>query len=98
MRGCAFDKATGVGAFGVLPLTDAISSPAAVAGLRYSSPQLSVGLAAQPFKGQLTSLWAVSLVAGSICVSCSVAMQLGCWVSRWCAAPLRCGQWPGCGS
>ena len=76
MRGCVFDRGTQLGAFAVLPLTDALDSPAARLGARFSSPELSLGFTSQPFQGALTSLWAVcscSCVSGAqpgTCISC----------------------------
>ena len=64
VRGCVFDRASQVGAFAALPLTDAAGGGAAQAGLRYSSPELSVGFTSQPFQAALKSLWAVRPLGG----------------------------------
>ena len=58
-RACVFDKHNGLGAFATLPLTDASFRPAAQAGLRFSSPELSLGFSGQPFQCVLSKLWVV---------------------------------------
>ena len=79
MRGCVFDRGTQLGAFAVLPLTDALDSPAARLGARFSSPELSLGFTSQPFQGALTSLWAVR---SSLLADRQQPVSLICWLSE----------------
>lgn len=60
-RACYFDTEAGFGTFAMLPLVAGArnESPDAIVGLRYSSPEASVGVITQPLTQQLRQIWGV---------------------------------------
>ena len=79
-RACVFHKQSGVGAWGIVPLTAGDygkSAENAEVGLRYSTPAFTAGAVVSPTTGVLNQLWVVCAIALANCDAawfCGVAL------------------------